>query len=138
MNIHQRERQRKRSNRLDPISAPHAGRAVPYLFASAGADLNFFDAVDAPGLDVEGRWQGDREAPPRGDADVAKPTVSTTGCSARSWAADEVYVGAAHGYNVAVVRSGGLGYAFTSDLPQQRMLDLLSTTFRSNPFRAPG
>jgi anti-sigma factor RsiW len=41
----------------------------------------------------------------------------------------EIYVGGTHGYNVAVVRSGGLGYAFTSDLPQQRMLDLLATSF---------
>lgn len=41
----------------------------------------------------------------------------------------DVWVGGAHGYNVAVVNDGGLGYAFTSDLSENRMLDVVSTAF---------
>jgi len=33
--------------------AGHAGRVVPYLFVSPGADINFFDVFDGPGLDLE-------------------------------------------------------------------------------------
>jgi anti-sigma factor RsiW len=41
----------------------------------------------------------------------------------------DVYLGGEHGYHVAVLRDGGLGYAFASDLPEARMLDLLSAAF---------
>jgi len=47
----------------------------------------------------------------------------------RSVRGRDVWVGAEHGYNVALVRSGGLGYAFASDLDEARMLDLISAAF---------
>ena len=61
--------------------------------------------------------------------DPAASDLATDRLRHRTVGGKDVYVGGAHGYNVAVVRAGGLGYAFTSDLPEQRMLDLLSTSF---------
>jgi len=61
--------------------------------------------------------------------DPSASDLATARLRHKSVGGRDVYVGGAHGYNVAVMRAGGVGYAFTSDLPEQRMLELLSTTF---------
>jgi anti-sigma factor RsiW len=43
----------------------------------------------------------------------------------------EVFTQGRRGYNVVFVRHGGVGYAFTSDLDQDQMLQLVETSFSS-------
>jgi anti-sigma factor (TIGR02949 family) len=45
----------------------------------------------------------------------------------REAAGHQIYLQGERGYNVAMFRHGGVGYAFASDLPEERMIQLVSS-----------